>query len=87
MAGNDVAGLVVNGSAQVSISNSSFTWNLRGSWHGAALVVGGRATVRVAGTVFANNSAEDRGYDAGARVCMCASVCARLQQPCASRTH
>lgn len=73
-----MAGLVMNGSADVSISNSSFTWNLRGSWHGAAIVVGGRATVRVAGTVFANNSAENRGNDAGARACACVRVFAHV---------
>lgn len=68
---NDVAGLAVNGSAEVSISNSSFSRIARETWDGAALVAGGRATVRVAGTVFEGNHVdngynEDTGRHAGA---------------------
>lgn len=54
---NAVAGLVVNGTAEVSISNSSFVKNERAWWHGGALVADGNATVHVAGTIFASNAA------------------------------
>jgi hypothetical protein len=53
--GNKVAGLVVNGTADVSITNSSFTNNSRVVWHGAAFVAGGNAAVHIAETVFADN--------------------------------
>lgn len=55
MTSNDVAGLVVNGTAAVSIIDSSFVNNRRAVWDGGALVVGGNATVHLAATVFADN--------------------------------
>jgi hypothetical protein len=63
--GNDVAGLVVNGTADVNIINSSFTNNARAAGHGAAFVGGGNATVHMAGTEFADNHIDDEQSNGG----------------------
>lgn len=69
---NNVPGLVVNGSADVTVSNSNFTRNERPSYSGGALVIAGNATARVLGTVFILNGAAmptrmDWKWDAGVR--------------------
>lgn len=61
--GNDVAGLVLNGSADVAITDSSFVGNKRKHHAGGALIAAGRSRLRVERTQFINNSAEtDKGY-------------------------
>ncbi len=65
IAGNDVAGLVLNGSADMTISGSSFIENVRQVWSGGALVAAGRSRLRVERTYFVNNSVESWGKSAG----------------------
>lgn len=53
--GNIVAGLVVDGSADVSISNSHFVDNTRDKYGGSALIAGGASTLKVTDTRFQDN--------------------------------
>jgi hypothetical protein len=59
--GNTVAGLVVDGSAEVTIINSTFMDNKRHKYGGAALIAGGASTLRVSDTRFQNNTHEEDG--------------------------
>lgn len=61
---NDVAGLVVNGSADVTITNSTFSNNWRRVYDGSSLVIDGNASVHMASVVFRNNSV-NKEYNAG----------------------
>jgi hypothetical protein len=65
IAGNDVAGLVLNGSADVTIRDSNFTDNIRQVWSGAALVAAGQSRLRVERTYFVGNIVESWGKTAG----------------------
>ena len=74
VSGNNVAGLVTNGSAQVTLQDSNFTDNARANWDGGALVVAGRSRVRTASSVFRNNSVAGKkniaGRHAGTGMCI-----------------
>ena len=69
VSGNDVAGLVTNGSAQVTLQDSNFTDSARANWGGGALVVAGQSRVRIASSIFRNNKVAGRGDVAGGHVC------------------
>lgn len=60
-----MAGLVLNGSADVTITDSSFVGNERKYHSGAALIAAGRSRLRVERTQFVNNSIEARDEEAG----------------------
>jgi hypothetical protein len=55
LTGNVVAGLVVDGSADVTITNSHFVNNTRDKYGGSALIAGGASTVKVTDTQFQDN--------------------------------
>lgn len=55
---NIVAGLVVDGSADVTIANSDFLDNNREKYGGSALIAGGTSNLRIAGTRFNKNGHE-----------------------------
>lgn len=58
-----MAGLVVDGAADVTISSSNFTENNRARYGGSALIAWGQSTVRVTQTGFvANAHGEDDTY-------------------------
>jgi len=61
---NDVAGLVVNGSADVTITNSTFSDNWRRAYEGSSLLIDGNTSVQMASVLFRNNSV-NRGSNAG----------------------
>jgi hypothetical protein len=53
--GNKVAGLVVDGSADVTLTDSQFRKNNRAKHGGSALIAGGTSALRVARTIFKDN--------------------------------
>jgi hypothetical protein len=57
--GNKVAGLVIDGSAEVTIANSTFLNNTRDKYGGAALIAGGASTLTVTATRFQDNKHEE----------------------------
>ena len=71
VSGNSIAGLVVSGSANVTVTGGNFTDNKRQQGPGAALVATGNAAIQVLSASFSNNSAEGKGNYAGMYVAHC----------------
>jgi len=64
----------VAGSADVTITNGTFKGNKQKAYPGAALVVAGKASVKVKYSFFKENKAEEQGNSAG--------MCATLPKTC-----
>lgn len=76
--GNNIAGLLVSGSADVTLTGSTFDQNNSPEGDGtgpAALAINGSARVQVVQSLFTRNNFDEHGQNGGAVLCGGCSQC------------